>query len=67
MQQRGYRLFLCGLVCLSGIAGVLSGCSSSSTTPSAAAATGAGNSGSSAPATITGVSTPGSVSVVTAN
>jgi hypothetical protein len=67
MNQRGHRLFLCGLFCLGGISGLLFGCSSSGTPASATAATGASGSGSHAPATITGVATPTSVSVVTAN
>ncbi len=66
MKQHWHRLFLWGLLCLVGVSGSLFGCSSSSTAPSPAA-TGAGGSGTSAPAAITGVSTPGSVSVVTAN
>ncbi len=69
MNRRGHRLFLYGLVCLSTFSGLLVGCSNpSGTTVPAAAATGTtGNGGTSTSAAITGVATPSSVSVVTAN
>ena len=67
MRSNNFRVALVGMACAAAMVTLLAACGGSSVASSMAGAGGSGGNGSSAPATITGIATPKSVSVVTAN